>query len=68
MMLNDITLARIGLDSSTISPDVIGRPSITPTDTGFGSLFNMIFCIKENSRSMKQEMAPESKRAKALIR
>ena len=73
-MLKEIMLARSprpilsGSDSSTMSPEAMGRPSMTPTATGLGSLFKRMFCDKANSRSMKQELAPESRRAEARTR
>ena len=74
IMLKEIMLARSprtilsGSDSSTMSPEAMGRPSMTPTATGLGSLFKRMFCDKANSRSMKQELAPESRRAEARTR
>ena len=73
-MLKEIMLAKsprtilIGSDSSTMSPEAMGRPSMTPTTTGLGSLFKRMFCDKTNSGSMKQELAPESRRAEASTR
>ena len=73
-MLKEIMLAKsprtilIGSYSSTMSPEAIGCPSMTPTATGLGSLFKRMFCDKANSGSMKQELAPESRRAEARIR
>ena len=55
MMLNEMMLTksprtiRIGTDSLDISPYAMGCPSMTRTGTGLGSLFNLIFCIMENS-------------------
>ena len=59
---------QIGSDSSTIFPDEIGRPSMTTTDAGQGRFFNRIFSDKANSLSIKQELAPKSKRAEARTR
>jgi hypothetical protein len=54
---------RIGSNSSTISPDAIQRPSMTEIDIGWDIFYKIILCARANSRSMKQELAPESKRA-----
>ena len=53
----------IGSDASNIFPEAMGRPSITTTDTGQGSLRKGIWCFWAKSLSMKQELAPVSKRA-----
>ena len=53
----------IGSDYSTIFPEAMGRPSITTTQTGQGSVCKDIWCFWAKSLSMKRELAPLSKRA-----
>ena len=71
MILNEMTQAksprtiRIDSDSSVMSLEAMGRPSLTMTHTGQCNGFNKILCVKAKFRSMKQELAPESKRAYA---
>ena len=52
-------------DSSVVSPEAMGQPSMIVTDIGQCNGFNKILCVKAKFRSMKQELAPEYKRAYA---
>jgi hypothetical protein len=52
-------------DSSSISLNSIRRPSMTKIDIGQDIFYKIIVYARANSRSIKQELAPKSKKSKA---
>ena len=58
-------ITRIDSNSSIMCLELICCPFMTVTDIGQCSVFNKILAVKVKSWSMKQELAPKSKREDA---